>query len=218
MTPAVSDIEGDFNPLSSMAVKPRILSKGFAKLTVPIANSQSTLLILNQLKTNITSNIAEARLEPYFTPGGKAAIYAYSLRIWLTARRGKASYLYDDKGFRVGTEVKAKIKKSRFGSDARECTFKIMWAGDDVKIQDEESWLEAVKSSQHITNAGAWFTLKHEDGSEEKFQTATWMKKLQEDKFRNRILQIMEEEVILKFEKKEVDAKEFYDIDGEEEN
>ena len=217
MTPAISDIEGDFNPLSSMAVKPRILSKGFAKLVVPIANSQSTLLILNQLKTNITSNIAEARLEPYFTPGGKAAIYAYSLRIWLTARRGKASFLYDDKGFRVGTEVKAKIKKSRFGSDARECTFKIMWAGDDVKIQDEESWLEAIKSSKHITNAGAWFTLAHEDGSGEKFQTATWMKKLEDDKFRDRILQIMEEEVILKFEKKEVDAKEFYDIDGEDE-
>jgi|TARA_R110000744_G_scaffold171783_2_gene290294 recombination protein RecA len=216
MTPAITDIEGDFNPLSSMAVKPRILSKGFAKLVVPIANSQSTLLILNQLKTNITMNIAEARLEPYFTPGGKAAIYAYSLRIWLTARRGKASFLYDDKGFRIGTEVKAKIKKSRFGSDARECTFKIMWAGEDVKIQDEESWLEAIKGSKHITNAGAWFTLKHEDGSEEKFQTVTWMKKLEEDKFRNRILQLMENEIILKFEKKEVDAKEFYDIDGED--
>ena len=217
MTPAITDIEGDFNPLSSMAVKPRILSKGFAKLVVPIANAQSTLLILNQLKTNITSNIAESRLEPYFTPGGKAAIYAYSLRIWLTARRGKASFIYDDKGFRIGTEVKAKIKKSRFGSDARECTFKIMWAGEDVKIRDEESWLEAIKSSKHITNAGAWFTLKHEDGTDEKFQTATWMNKLENDKFRNRILQLMEEEVILKFEKKEVDAKEFYDIDGESE-
>ena len=56
-TPAISDIAGDFNPLSSMAVKPRILSKGFAKLTQPIANSEATLLILNQLKTNITSNI-----------------------------------------------------------------------------------------------------------------------------------------------------------------
>ena len=217
MTPAISDIDGDFNPLSSMAVKPRILSKGFSKLTVPIANSQSTLLILNQLKTNITSNIAEARLEPYFTPGGKAAIYAYSLRIWLTARRGKASFIYDDKGFRVGTEVKAKIKKSRFGSDARECTFKILWAGDDVKIQDEESWLEAIKSSKYLHIGGAWYTLEYEDGSKEKFQKPSWVKKLQDDKFRNRILQLMEQEVILKFEKKEVDAKEFYDIDGEDE-
>ena len=42
LTPAISDIEGDFNPLSSMAVKARILAKGMSKLTVPIANTQST--------------------------------------------------------------------------------------------------------------------------------------------------------------------------------
>ncbi len=40
LTPAISDVEGDFNPLSSMAVKARILAKGMSKLTVPIANSQ----------------------------------------------------------------------------------------------------------------------------------------------------------------------------------
>tara|TARA_R110002020_G_scaffold195906_3_gene396851 strand:- start:122 stop:1243 length:1122 start_codon:yes stop_codon:yes gene_type:complete len=217
MTPAESDIEGDYNPLSSMAVVPRILSKGFKKLTVPIANSQSTLLILNQLKTNITSNIAEARLEPYFTPGGKAPVYAYSMRIWLTARRGKASYIYDDKGFRVGTEVKAKIKKSRFGSDARECTFKIIWAGEDVQIRDEESWLQAIKSSPHLTNGGAWFTLKHKDGSEDKFQSKTWIEKLKDEKFKHRVFELMEEEVILRFERKDAEAKEFYDIDGESE-
>jgi recombination protein RecA len=217
MTACRTDIEGDFNPQSSMAVKPRVLSKGFSKLTVPLANAQSTLLILNQLKTNITNNLAEQRLEPYFAPGGKAAAYAYSLRIWLTARRGKASFIYDDKGFRVGTEVKAKIKKSRFGSDARECIFKIVWAGDDVKIQDEESWFAAVKSSKHLTVSGAWYTLHHKDGTTEKFQGAAWMKKLENKKFYERILQLMEEEVILRFDKKDGEASEFYDIDGKEE-
>jgi len=47
MTASKTDIEGDFNPLSSMAVKPRILSKGFAKLTVPLilpAISQNNVL------------------------------------------------------------------------------------------------------------------------------------------------------------------------------
>ena len=48
LTPSNSDVEGDFNPLSSMAVKPRILSKGLSKLTVPIANSGSILQVLNQ--------------------------------------------------------------------------------------------------------------------------------------------------------------------------
>ena len=71
LTPSTTDIEGDFNPLSSMAVKPRILSKGMAKLVQPIANAEATLVVLNQLKTNITSNVAEAMTTPYFTPGGK---------------------------------------------------------------------------------------------------------------------------------------------------
>ena len=47
LTPSKKDVEGDFNPQSSMAVKPRILSKGMAKLTVPLANAQCTFLVLN---------------------------------------------------------------------------------------------------------------------------------------------------------------------------
>lgn len=96
-----------------------------------------------------------------------------------------------------------------------ECTFKIVWAGEDVKIQDEESWLEAIKGSNHLTNAGAWFTLQYADGtSESSSRQLGW--KTAKRKFRHRVIELMEQEVILKFEKKEADAKEFYDIDGEE--
>ena len=212
LTPAISDIEGDFNPQSSMAVKARILSKGMSKLTVPIANSQSTLLVLNQLKTNITNNVAEAMTTPYVTPGGKALTYAYSLRIWLTGRKAKASFIIDDRGFRIGSEVKCTLKKSRFGTQGRQCTFKILWGGD-VFIQDEESWLEAVKGSENIKQAGAWYNLLYEDGNIEKFQASKWKEKLQDEKFRNRILQIMDEEIILKFKDRLGDASEYYDVD-----
>jgi len=218
LTPAISDVEGDFNPQSSMAVKARILAKGMSKLTVPIANSQSTFLVLNQLKTNIPQGPAariEAMTTPYVTPGGKAMHYAYSLRIWLTGRKAKASFIVDDRGYRVGSEVKAKLKKSRFGSEGRECTFKIVWGGD-VGIQDEESWFEAVKSSDHIEQKGAWYSLIYEDGTSEKFQSAGWLEKLVDEKFRKRVLQIMDEEVIMRFEKKEGDASSFYNIDTEE--
>ena len=85
-----------------------------------------------------------------------------------------------------------------------------MW-GEQVGVQDEESWLEAVKGSVNIKQGGAWYTLVHSDGSEEKFQAAGWLNKLQDDKFRNRILEIMDEEVIMKFHNREGEAKEFYD-------
>jgi len=209
LTPAISDIEGDFNPLSSMAVKARILAKGMSKLTVPIANTQSTFLVLNQLKTNITRSPSEAMTTPYMTPGGKAMIYSYSLRVWLTGRKAKASYILDDKGYRIGSEVKVKLEKSRFGTQGRQCNFKILW-GDEIGVQDEESWFEAIKSSKHLSSSGAWYTLTHTDGTEEKFQPSKWPEKIKEEKFKNRILEIMDEEVILKFDKREGNAEQFY--------
>ena len=216
LTPSKTDIEGDFNPLSSMAVKPRILSKGMAKLVQPIANAEATLVVLNQLKTNITSNVSVAMTTPYFTPGGKAMHYTYSLRIWLTGRKAKASFIMDDRGFRIGSEVKVKLEKSRFGTQGRQCAFKILWGGE-VGIKDEESWLEAIKGSESLTNSGAWFTLHYADGKTEKFQTKQWLDKLEDESFKARVLELMDEEVILRFERREGNASDFYDVDDAEE-
>jgi RecA/RadA recombinase len=210
LTPAVSDVEGDFNPQSSMAMKARILAKGMSKLTVPIANSQSTFLVLNQLKTNITRSPSEAMTTPYVTPGGKAMIYAYSLRIWLTGRKAKASFVLDDKGFRIGSEVKVRLEKSRFGTQGRQCNFKILW-GDEIGIQDEESWFEAIKGSEQLKQAGAWYTLTYADGTEQKFQPSRWKEMIQDEKFKDRIVELIDEEVIMKFDKREGNASDFYE-------
>ena len=215
LTPTISDIEGDYNPQSSMAVKARVLAKGMPKLIQPIANAEATLIVLNQLKSNITSNISEMRTTPYMTPGGKSMIYSYSMRIWLTRRKAKDSFVLDDRGFRIGSEVKVKLEKSRFGSQGRQCTFKILW-GEQVGIQDEESWMEAVKSSKYLTSSGAWYTLEHSDGTTEKFQPSKWNERIVDEKFKNRILELMDEEVILRFATREGNASDYYEIDPEE--
>ena len=219
LTPTVSDVEGDFNPNSTMAVKARVLSKGMSKLTVPIANTQSAFLVLNQLKTNIPHG-PNARIiamtTPYITPGGKSMHYVYSLRIWLTGRKAKAAFIVDDSGFRIGSEVKVKLEKSRFGTAGRNCAFKILWGSEDIGVQDKESWLEAIKISDNLKQAGAWYSLVYSDGTEEKFQSAHWLDKLEDDKFRNRVFEIMDEEIIKKFDNREGDAGDFYDVDKEE--
>ena len=219
LTPTVSDVEGDFNPNSTMAVKARVLSKGMSKLTVPIANTKSAFLVLNQLKTNIPHG-PNARIiamtPPYITPGGKSMHYVYSLRIWLTGRKAKAAFIVDDSGFRIGSEVKVKLEKSRFGTAGRNCAFKILWGTEDIGVQDKESWLEAIKISDNLKQAGAWYSLVYSDGTEEKFQSAHWLDKLEDDKFRNRVFEIMDEEIIKKFDNREGDAGDFYDVDKEE--
>ena len=214
LTPSISDVEGDFNPQSTMAVKARILSKGMSKLTVPIANKQATLLVLNQLKTNITRSPSEAMTTPWVTPGGKAMHYAYSLRIWLTGRKAKAAFVLDDNGFRVGSEVKAKLEKSRFGTAGRHCNFKILWGNTDaVGVQDEESWFDAIQISDNLKQSGAWYTLVFEDGTEKKFQRKRWTEELKDEKFRERVLQIIDEDVIMKFSNREGSASDFYELE-----
>ncbi len=214
LTPSISDVEGDFNPQSSMAVKPRILSKGMAKLTIPIADANATLLVLNQLKTNMAARTpAEAMTTPYFTPGGKAMSYAYSLRVWLTARKAKASFITDDNGYRIGSEVKVKLEKSRFGTAGRTCNFKILWGDEDIGVQDEESWFDAIQVSDRLKQSGAWFALVKNDKSEEKFQRKNWIAKLQSKDFRESVLTIMDNDVIMKFKNREGNAQDFYDAE-----
>jgi recombination protein RecA len=211
LTPAISDVEGDFNPQSSMAVKARILAKGMSKLTVPIANSQSTFLVLNQLKSNITRSPSEALTTPYVTPGGKAMIYAYSLRIWLTGRKAKASFITDTSGFRIGSEVKVKLEKSRFGTQGRQCNFKILWGTDDIGVQDDQSLFEAIKGSNYMSSAGAWYSLEMGDGKVVKFQPSKWDEKMQDPTFKQRVYDVMDEEVIQKFDKRLGKAEDFYE-------
>lgn len=198
-TASEKELEGDFDPQSQMAPAARIFSKMFKKLSIPIGNNKCSLLMINQLKTNISSNAWEMLAEPYFTPGGKALIYAYSLRIWLTKRKNKAAYI-EQNGVRVGSEVKVKLPKSRFGTENRECTFKIMW-GSEVGIQDEESWLEALRASgSDRFRPGAWNKIFDRTGKEFKFQRAQWITKLQDPEFRACVLDIMDEEIINKFQ------------------
>ena len=213
-TPSVSDVEGDFNPQSSMAVKARILAKGMSKLTIPIADKQATLIVLNQLKTNIPQG-PNARIvamtTPYTTPGGKAMHYSYSLRIWLTGRKAKASFIEDEKGFRIGSEVKIKLEKSRFGTQGRSCAFRILWGTEEIGIRDEESWFDAIKSSESLSSAGAWYTLKTLGGYEKKFQPSKWTALITSDpEFRAEVIKIMDEEIVQKFQNREGNADAFY--------
>lgn len=214
LTPSKTDLEGDFDPQSSIAVKARILAKGLQKLMIPVANSQNTILVLNQLKTNLqVQNVKYATdSEKYTTPGGKSLIYAYSIRIWLTGRKAKDSYVLDERGYKVGSEVKARLEKSRFGTAGRECLFKIMWGGA-IGILDNESIFEAIKP--FIKQTGAWYEMQV-DGQAKKFQQSSWEDLMKEEGFKKAVLDIMDKEVVVKFDTREGDAKNFYNIEGEE--
>jgi len=222
-TPAEADLEGDYNPNSSMAVKARILAKGLPKLMVPLAQNDSALLCLNQLKENIPTGpgaFAEKMKFPYKTPGGLALVYSYSLRIWLTERMAKKMDIENEKGFKIGNELKVKLVKSRFGTKERVCAFQIVWGdSENIGILDEKSWLEVIKSSEYVT-AGVWWKIlnkkKPEGDPDFTFRSSEFEKKLKEDKkFKKRVLQIMDEELIESYAKQTKSADFFKKLEDD---
>ena len=86
-----------------------------------------------------------------------------------------------------------------------------------MRIQNDEGIFEAIKGSDRVKNAGAWYTLIHVDGKEEKFQSKMWLEKMQDERFRASAMDIFEKEVVLKFAEREGTAADFYDLDSEEE-
>jgi len=163
----------DFNPTSSIALAARINAGAMKKLVIPMANSQSTLLVINQLRTNIGARPWE---DQYITPGGKSLAYAYSMRVWLTKPFAKKSFLYDDDGLKMGSTVRAEIKKSRFGTEGRRCEFQIAWGDEEVGILDEESWFLALLNAGIIETRGSWRVFPLYDEPDFKFRTADWKK------------------------------------------
>ena len=85
-----------------------------------------------------------------------------------------------------------------------------MW-GDEVGIQDEESWFDAISPSDCISSSGAWFTLKR-GAYEKRFQKSKFAGMAREDpEFRKQVLEIIDEEVIMKFDKRLGEASQYYD-------
>lgn len=214
-TSSKKEDESDFDPQTNMAIIPRILSLGFKKILRKLSKNGGLLLVLNQLKTNISTNRYEMMAEPYFTPGGKALTYAYSLRLWLTKSKSKSNFITDESGFNIGHHIKVTIKKSRFGTERRTCEFDILWADDNPRILDEKSWLEVVRKHPRY-KGGSWHTLTYEDGTEEKFRKTEFEEKLKnEPKFRKEIIKMLDYELVEKFDKRLGKADEHYDLEEE---
>ena len=51
----------------------------------------------------------------------------------------------------------------------------------------------------------------YKDETSEKFQAKKWVEKLQNEKFKSRIVELMDEEVVMKFDQRQGNAEDFYE-------
>ena len=82
---------------------------------------------------------------------------------------------------------------------------------------DKESWMDAIKGSEQLKSAGAWWTLTFDDGSEKKFQASNWLEMLEDKAFQDQVFKIMDRELIQKFDEQTGNASDFYGGDEDDE-
>lgn len=165
MTGLKGQKEDDFGQRNDIAGKGRVMSKAFERVTVPLGQTNSTLLCTNQIRHYIPKPSDPPTVQytkPYYTPGGKTLKHAYSLRIWLKKRDANSAAVEGEHGTKIGAEVKAEIEKSRFGSEDKECKFDMIW-GDGIKIEEEPYWVDLLKDTDFIETRGAWHYFKMDD-------------------------------------------------------
>jgi hypothetical protein len=86
-----------------------------------------------------------------------------------------------------------------------------LWGTQEIGIQDEESWFDAIKGSKQMVSAGSWYTMTVGDYSK-KFQPSKWTELVKTDEeFKAKVLELMETEVIQKFDSRQGNAADYYD-------
>jgi hypothetical protein len=178
-----------------MASAPRVANLAMKKLLVPLLERQSTLVVLNQVRDNIGADKWTLLKEPFKTPGGRSLQHAYMLRIWMFVGASKDDALMNESDLKIGHQVSARIKKSRYGSESRRCKLAFVWGSAENRIADEESWLEALEGCDKLKK-GAWCKLVMEDGKEVPFRATEWVEKLKDPTFKKRVLQILDEHLL----------------------
>jgi len=145
------------------------------------------------LKIQIGVMYGDNRIEP----GGKAIPYHASSRVWLTQHKGKADgQIINDRKQVIGFRTSAVTKKSRFGPSPRRAEFSIMFdlENGNVGIDDVGSWLKVIGGTPACPRSGSWYSLEV-SGKERKFQAKEFCSLIEEDKkFRERVLDILEDE------------------------
>jgi len=197
MTGLRSKQEAGFGERQDIAAKARVMSSSFDRVTIPLGNADSTLICTNQLKDYIpkASDPHSVKFtKPYYTPGGRTLNHVYSLRIWLKRRDANSASVMDDEGNKIGAEVKAELKKSRFGSEDKTCVFDIIW-GDGVGIREKPYWIDLLKKNDDIYFSGnGWFKFPDWDS---KKRTTNFEQMLEEDDgFREEVMKYLKEELM----------------------
>lgn len=186
------EVEASFNKEGYGMDKAYLISLGMRKITNVIGKQKIALIFTNQLRVKVDSTPFG---EKYTTSGGKAIGYHASTRIRLV-QMGK---IKNNEGEIIGTKVQATVFKNRIGPPHRVADFEIYF---NRGIDDTNAWLNKMKDTGLVKQAGAWYTYTDpETGEETRFQSKELRGFLEADEERKELIyQAICDSIIMKYE------------------
>ena len=149
-----------------------ILSKGMRKLTNMIGREKICLIFTNQLRTRL----GVAFGDPYTTSGGKAIPFHASVRLRLKSV-GQIKVKKDGVDQAIGIKTRCQVVKNRMGPPLKTIDYDIYF---ESGIDNYGGWLNVMKQFKLVGTAGAWYTFTRTDGTDVKFLSKDFEKKLEE--------------------------------------
>lgn len=171
------EMEADFSKAGYATGKAIIISMAMRKITQMIGRQRIALVFTNQLRQKMN---AMPFSDPWTTSGGKAIAFHASTRL----RLAQVKKITVD-GVVVGIKVKAVVVKNRLGPPHRTAEFDIYF---NKGIDDVGSWLDMLKESKLLKQAGAWYTYSEDGKPDERFQKADFAEFLERDPARKEAL------------------------------
>jgi recombination protein RecA len=124
-----AEIDGEIGD-QTMGLQARMLSQAMRTLTPTIGKSKAFVIFVNQLRQKVGMVFGN----PFFTPGGMALKFYSSIRIeaWVVSKSERKN----EKGEKIGHDIRAKIIKNKTSAPFREAIIPIEFKRGILPVQD----------------------------------------------------------------------------------